>query len=94
MKRAARHGSAPIRGRGRRSQILIALAVAGMMLFNFPLLLVWDQAADLFGLPGLPVVLFLIWGGLIAALAWVNERDPDRQENPPLASKHDQEEGP
>lgn len=62
--------------RGRRSQILIALCAAGVALFNFPLLAIWDHDATLFGLPLLPVALFAIWAGLILALALISERGP------------------
>lgn len=71
--------------RGRSGQVLVALGVAGLLLFNFPLLLIWDQGeGTLFGLPSLPVALFVIWAALIAALAWVVERGggprlPDKQ---------------
>ena len=47
---------------------------AGLALFNFPLLIVWDQAASVLGLPLLPVALFAAWAGLIAALALASER--------------------
>ena len=53
---------------GRRSD------AAGLALFNFPLLIVWDQAASVLGLPLLPVALFAAWAGLIAALALASER--------------------
>ena len=52
----------------------VALFVAGLMLFNFPLLLVWDQPVTVFGLPLLGVALFAIWAGLIVILALVSER--------------------
>lgn len=60
-------------GGGPRPAVLVALCAAGFALFNFPLLTVWDQGATLFGLPMLPAVLFLIWAGLIAALALASE---------------------
>ena len=53
--------------------MLVALCAAGLALFNFPLLIVWDQAATVLGLPLLPTALFLIWAGLILALALVSE---------------------
>jgi hypothetical protein len=54
--------------------VLIALCATGLALFNFPLLIVWDQSASVFGLPLLPAALFVIWAGLIAALALACER--------------------
>lgn len=71
--------------RGPRPQVLLALWGAGLVLFNFPLLIVWNADATIFGLPLLPVALFTIWAGLIAALALVSEgwsRQPGRQRHP------------
>lgn len=66
-----------MRGAGRRrAQLLVALAGAAVLLFNFPLLLIWDRGQELFALPMLPVALFLIWAGLIAALALASETGP------------------
>lgn len=66
-----------MRRAGRRStSMLIALAGLALLLFNFPLLLIWDQGRELFGLPMLPVALFLIWAGLILALVWFSEAGP------------------
>lgn len=62
------------RGGRPRGAVLVALCALGALLWNFPLLIVWDREATLFGLPVLPVALFAIWAGLIAALAWVSER--------------------
>ena len=61
--------------RGPRTQLLITLCAAALALFNFPLLIVWDQGTTVFGLPLLPVALFAIWGALIAILAFASERD-------------------
>ena len=40
-----------------------------MVLFNFPLLIVWDRDATVLGLPLLPVALFAIWAALITVRA-------------------------
>lgn len=61
-------------GRGRRSQILVSLCAAGLVLFNFPLLILWDKPVTVLGLPLLPVALFMIWAALIVLLALVSER--------------------
>jgi len=63
--------------RGPLNQRLLALFVVGCLLFNFPLLSLWDHPARLFGLPLLPTALFLLWGLLIAALALIIERADD-----------------
>ncbi|MFG1417619.1 hypothetical protein V5F38_08770 [Xanthobacter sp. V0B-10] len=59
---------------GPRPAVLLALFAAGMLLFNFPLLAVWNVPVTVLGLPLLPVALFVIWAALIALLARVSER--------------------
>ena len=61
-------------GGGPGARLALALCAAGLVLFNFPLVTVWDRDATLFGLPLLPVALFGIWGALIGALAIASER--------------------
>ncbi len=68
--------------RGPRPQVLLALWAAGLVLFNFPLLIVWNADASVFGLPLLPVALFAIWAGLIAALAFASEGRSRRVRGP------------
>lgn len=75
MTRRRHHNAAT---RGPRTQVLLALCAVGVAVFNFPLLMVWDSPATLFGLPVLPVALFLVWGALILLLALVCERAPRR----------------
>jgi hypothetical protein len=58
-------------------QRLLALFAAGLAGLNFPLLALWDREASLAGVPLFPAALFLIWGALIAVLAWMMERQPD-----------------
>ena len=55
--------------KGLGSQRLVALFVGGWVLFNFPLLGLWDRDATVWGIPLFPLALFLLWGGLIAMLA-------------------------
>ena len=62
------------RQRGPDAQILLVLWAAGLVLFNFPMLIVWDRDITVLGLPLLPVALFAGWAALIAALAWASER--------------------
>ncbi|MET0507341.1 MAG: hypothetical protein ABWZ78_04040 [Burkholderiaceae bacterium] len=54
---------------------LLALFAAGWIAFDFPLLALWDRVVTVFGVPLLPLALFAIWALLIAAVAWVLERD-------------------
>lgn len=58
-------------------QRLAALFAAGWLLFNFPLLGLWDRELSLFGLPLFPTALFGAWAALIAILAWWMERSGD-----------------
>ena len=60
-------------GGGPRAQVLLALCAAGLVLFNFPMLIVWDREVTVLGLPLLPVALFAIWAALIGLLAWASE---------------------
>lgn len=59
-----------------RPQLLLALFAAGVVAFNFPMLIVWDADVTVLGLPLLPVALFAIWALLILALALASERRP------------------
>lgn len=86
---------APQSGDDPRTDLLVALFAAAMMLFNFPLLALWNVPATVFGLPVLPVALFAIWAALIAVLVWVMERGgrsaappPDAQASPPETARH------
>ncbi len=63
--------------KGLAAQRLVALFAGGWVLLNFPLLALWDRDVTLFGLPLFPAALFLVWGALVAAVAWVVEHDGD-----------------
>lgn len=58
-------------------QRLLALFAAGLLLFNFPLLALWDRDTMLLGLPLFPAALFLVWALLIAVLGFISERIVD-----------------
>ena len=64
--------------KGLGSQRLVALFAGGWVLFNFPLLGLWDRDVTVWGIPLFPLALFLLWGGLIAMLAWLMEWPEDR----------------
>lgn len=66
-----------MRDRNLSSQRLAALFALALLLFNFPLLALWDHELLVWGLPLFPTALFILWGLLIAALAVVMERLPD-----------------
>lgn len=53
----------------------MALFALALLLFNLPLLALWDRPLSVFGLPLLPTALFLIWALLIVLLALIVERE-------------------
>ena len=65
-----RRGQGGTPGRGP----LLALCAAALVLFNFPMLTIFDRGVTVCGLPLLPVALFAIWAGLILLLALIGER--------------------
>ena len=52
--------------RERRVERIIALAVAGLLAFNYPLLSLFNGPGEWFGIPLLYLYLFLVWGVFIA----------------------------
>jgi hypothetical protein len=56
------------------AQRLVAVFMAGWLLFSFPLLALWDRAVTVFGVPLFPAALFGSWALVIALAAWVVER--------------------
>jgi hypothetical protein len=59
--------------KGLLAQRLLALAAAGVLLFNFPLLALWDRDVLVFGVPLFPAALFALWALLIGLLALLIE---------------------
>ena len=57
----------------RRSR-LIALAVLGFVLFNYPLLALFDLDARVFGVPVLWAYLLVAWACMIALVALIIRR--------------------
>jgi hypothetical protein len=57
-----------------KGQRLAALAALGFLLFNYPLLAVFNHGGTFFGIPALYAYIFAAWGLLIAAIAAVAER--------------------
>ena len=58
----------------RTGERLAALAVLGLLLFNFPLLALFNRGGTLFGIPLLYLYIFAAWAGLVTLMAWVAER--------------------
>ena len=52
----------------------VALAMLGMVLFNFPILALFNVGGTLLGVPVLYAYIFLAWAALIALMALVAER--------------------
>lgn len=57
-------------------QRLVALLVLGWLLFNYPLLALFNEAASWCGIPLLVAYLFGAWALFIALLALIVERAP------------------
>ena len=56
-----------------RGQRLAALCLLGLLLFNYPLLAVFNVQGTLLGIPVLYAYFFLAWAALIALMALVIE---------------------
>jgi hypothetical protein len=52
-----------------RTQRIVAVGVLGFVLFNYPLLALFDQETMVLGVPLLWAYLFVAWALLIAAIA-------------------------
>ncbi len=56
-----------------KGQRLIALFILGCLLFNYPVLSLFNVAAEAFGVPVLYAYLFSAWALLVALMALVVE---------------------
>jgi hypothetical protein len=57
-----------------RGQRLVALFMLGCVLFNYPLLAIFNQPATVLGIPVLYAYIFIAWALLIALMALAVER--------------------
>jgi len=55
----------------RSAQQLVGLFLLGCLLFNYPLLVLFNVRASVFGIPVLYAYLFAAWALLIALVGWV-----------------------
>jgi len=55
----------------RKGQRLVALCMLGMLLFNYPVLALFNVSSLLFGVPVLYFYIFIAWAALIALMALV-----------------------
>ena len=57
-----------------KGQRLVVIFLVGVLLFNYPLLALFNRATESFGIPVLYAYIFSAWALLIALLALVVER--------------------
>jgi len=57
-----------------REQRFLALCMLGLVLFNFPVLALFNVAGSVFGVPVLYAYIFAAWALLIALMALIAER--------------------
>jgi hypothetical protein len=57
-----------------KTQRLVAVFLLGLLLFNYPLLALFNRAAETFGIPVVYVYIFCAWALVIGLLALVTER--------------------
>ena len=62
-----------MRESGAKGQRLIALFVLGCLLFNYPVLSLFNASAEAFGVPVLYAYIFAAWALLVALMALVVE---------------------
>ena len=58
---------------GSKGQRFVALWMLGMVLFNYPILMMFNVPGALFGVPVLYLYLFFAWVTLIALMAYLAE---------------------
>ena len=58
-----------------KGQRLVALCMFGALLFNFPILALFNVSGTVFGVPVLYAYIFIAWAALIALMACVAESD-------------------
>jgi hypothetical protein len=58
-----------------KGQRFVALCMLGMLLFNYPVLALFNVSGTIFGVPTLYAYVFAAWAALIALMARVAETD-------------------
>jgi hypothetical protein len=56
-----------------KGQRFVALCMFGLLMFNYPILALFNVSGTLFGVPVLYVYIFAAWAALIAFMAFVAE---------------------
>jgi hypothetical protein len=59
-------------GKGQR---FVALSALGLLLFNYPILALFNVPGTIFGVPVLYAYIFVVWAALIGFMAFVAESD-------------------
>jgi hypothetical protein len=59
----------------RKGQRMVAICMLGALLFNFPVLALFNVAGTLFGIPLLYAFIFAAWAAVIALMAVVVDFD-------------------
>ncbi|NMG73385.1 hypothetical protein GPA25_01300 [Aromatoleum diolicum] len=59
---------------GLAGQRLVAAFFVGALLFNYPVLSLFDRSEPFIGMPMLWVCLFVLWAMMIGVVAWIVER--------------------
>ncbi len=57
-----------------KEQRFVALCMLGVVLFNFPVLALFNVGGSILGIPVLYAYLFAAWALMIALMAWLAER--------------------
>ncbi len=70
-------GGAPMYRSRLTTQRLAAIFLLGCLLFNYPLLALFNKTAAVFGIPVLYAYIFLAWLGFILLVAFIVERRDD-----------------
>ena len=56
-----------------KGQRFVALCMLGLLLFNYPILTLFNVSGTVFGVPVLYAYIFIAWATLIALMAWLAE---------------------
>ena len=56
-----------------KGQRFVALCMLGLLMFNYPILTLFNVSGTVFGVPVLYAYIFIAWATLIALMAWLAE---------------------
>ncbi|WP_428624663.1 hypothetical protein [Sedimenticola sp.] len=79
-----------MRTRAQSKDYLLILALAGLLLFNFPLLSLFSGIGSLSGIPGLLIYFFGLWLAIILLTLLALKRQPQLPTPPPRRDDDDQ----